>query len=521
MASYYITTPIYYVNDRPHIGHAYTTIAADVLARFHRLRGDQTFFLTGVDEHSLNVLRAARREGIAPQDFCDRMAPIWQRTWADLDITHDDFIRTSEPRHQRSVVQLIGRVRQAGDIYEGVYEGLYCVSCEHFYLERDLVDGRCPFHPSQPLERIEEKNQFFRLSAYGDRLREHLLAHPGFVQPEARRNEVLALIDRGLADFSISRQSVEWGIPFPDAPGQVVYVWFDALANYLTAVGYASDDARFRRQWPADLHLIGQDIVRFHALYWPAMLMSAELPLPRTVFAHGFLKFQGRRFSKSEGVILSPYDLAGRFGPSAAGGASDTGILPHALDALRYVLLRQVPFGEDGEFSDQGVTERYNADLANDLGNLVHRSIHMLQLYCDGRIPAHKGGTDLEASLRDAFAAACQAVPPALERLDYSAALLAIWAAINRANRYIEEAAPWRLKRDGSSERLEAVLYHLLEAIRVTAVLVAPFLPYASRRMREQLGLHDAPTWTETAWGRLAEGSRVEPSEPLFPRLLA
>jgi len=517
MSRFYVTTPIYYINDRPHIGHAYTTLVADVLARYHRLRGDQTLFLTGTDEHSLNVARKAQEEGLDPQAFCDRMAALWRRTWADLGVSHDDFIRTTEPRHIRGVEQLVRRVQEAGDIYAGVFEGPYCISCERFYVERDLIDGRCPLHPSQPIQRLEEKNYFFRLSAYADRLRRHVEAHPEFVQPEERRNEVLAVIDQGLVDFSVSRESVHWGIPFPGDPRQVVYVWFDALANYLTAVGYGTDDAAFQRTWPAEVHLVGKDILRFHAIYWPAMLMSARLPLPKTVFAHGFLYFKGRKFSKSEGVILSPYELAAHFSPGQA--LTDHALPPHTLDAMRYVLLRQVPFGEDGDFTYEGVSERYNADLANDLGNLVHRSVHMLQLYADGRVPAHRGGAGAEAALRDAFARTGAEVGSAMERFDFLAALQATWAAINRANKYIEEAAPWTLKKQGDTERLGAVLYHLLEAIRVTAVLVAPFLPHASRRIREQFEIRAAPTWSETQWGQLAEGTRVSPAEALFPRL--
>jgi len=446
---FYVTTPIYYVNDRPHMGHYYTTMVADVLARYHRMRGDDTFFLTGTDEHSVNVDRKARAEGVGTREFVDRMAGQWRETWQRLGISNDDFIRTTEARHRAGVEELVRRVRESGDIFESTYEGPYCVSCERFYLDKDLVEGRCPLHPSREVEVVSERNYFFRLSAFADRLRGHIEAHPEFVQPEERRNEVLATINGGLEDFSISRQSVAWGIPFPGDPEQVVYVWFDALTNYMAAVGFGTDTARYDHYWPADVHLIGKDIIRFHAIYWPAMLMAAQLPLPKTVFAHGFLYFKGRKLSKSEGVMLSPFDLARALMPAVAG--DDPEPSPAALDAARFVLLRHVPFGRDGDVTYEALVDRYNADLANDFGNLASRTLKMLRQYTNGVVPAPSDElSGIHADLRDLSAGLGDRVDAALSRFDFAEALETAWLVVSRANRYVEEARPWELRKDQS-----------------------------------------------------------------------
>src|SRR5437588_3653004 len=369
--SLYVTTPIYYPNDVPHIGHGYTTVAADFLARYHRMRGDDVLFLTGTDEHGQNIERVAREAGLDPQAFVDAMEPRWRETWERLDISFDDYIRTTEDRHTAAVTKLLTAVHENGrdDIYLGTYEGLYCVSCEAYYVEDDLVDGLCPIH-HRPVERMTEENYFFRLSAYQDRLLELYRAEPERVQPEVRRNEVVSLIKQGLRDFSISRTSFDWGIPIPWDPKHITYVWFDALTNYITAAGYGTDEARFDRYWPA-LHLIGKDIIRFHAVYWPAMLMAAGVEPPRQVFAHGFLPVGGEKMSKTNLTGIHPFQMIDHFG----------------ADAYRYYFMREIQFGQDGSFSWESMVERYNADLANGLGNLASRVLAMLDSYFGSEVP--------------------------------------------------------------------------------------------------------------------------------------
>jgi methionyl-tRNA synthetase len=520
---FYVTTPIYYVNDRPHMGHYYTTMVADVVARYHRMRGDDTFFLTGTDEHSLNVDRKARAEGVPTRQFVDTMAAQWQEAWQSLGISYDDFIRTTEARHRAGVEELVRRVRDAGDIFESTYEGPYCVSCERFYLEKDLVDGRCPLHPSQEIQHLKERNHFFRLSAFADRLRAHIEAHPGFVQPEERRNEVLATINGGLEDLSISRQSIEWGIPYPDDPEQVVYVWFDALTNYMTAAGFGTDQARFEHYWPADVHLIGKDIIRFHAIYWPAMLMSAGLPLPKTVFAHGFLYFKGRKLSKSEGVMLSAFDLAAALTP--AGGEPS----PTALDAARFVLLRHVPFGRDGDVTYEALVDRYNADLANDFGNLASRSLKMLRQYTEGVVPGPgEAPSGIHAELRDITDGLAGRVDAAMLAYDFGGALEEVWKLVSRANRYVEESKPWELRKEPSrAAELATVLYNLAESLRLLTYLLAPFLPFSTDALAAQLKVpspltvgREGSSLEETLrWGGISAGHRTEVGDVLFPRL--
>src|SRR5947208_679444 len=369
--AFYITTPIYYPNDVPHIGHGYTTVAADFLARYHRLRGDDVLFLTGTDEHGQKIQRTAQESGTDPQRFVDRMEPRWREVWERLEISYDDYIRTTEPRHAAAVSALLTAVHENGqdDIYLGTYEGLYCVSCEAYYTEDELVDGLCPIH-HRPVERMTEENYFFRLSAYGDRLLELYEREPSRVEPEARRNEVISLIKAGLRDFSVSRTSFDWGIPIPWDPKHITYVWFDALTNYITAAGYGTDEERFARYWPA-LHLIGKDIIRFHAVYWPAMLMAGGVDPPRKVFAHGFITVGGKKMSKTNATGIHPFELVDHFGS----------------DAYRYYFMREIQFGQDGSFSWESMVERYNADLANGLGNLASRVLAMLESYFDGEIP--------------------------------------------------------------------------------------------------------------------------------------
>jgi methionyl-tRNA synthetase len=506
--TFYVTTPIYYPNDVPHIGHAYTTVATDVVARYHRLRGEDVFFLTGTDEHGKKVPQAARDRGMEPQAFVDQMEPRWREVWERLEIAYDDYIRTTEPRHEAAVTRLLQAVYENGrdDIYLGTYEGLYCVSCEAYYTEDELIDGMCPIHGT-PVEAMSEENYFFRLSAYQDRLLEHYEQRPEAVEPDSRRNEVLSLIKGGLRDFSISRTSFAWGVPVPWDPKHVTYVWFDALTNYITAAGYGADPERFERTWPADIHFIGKDILRFHAIYWPAMLMAGGVEPPRQVWAHGFLLVGGQKMSKTKLTGIHPFELLDHFG----------------VDAYRYYFVREIPFGQDGSFSWESMTDRYNADLANGLGNLASRVLAMIDQYFDGSIP---GAPDPDAAgdLPEVAASAASRCDEAMDRVELSAAVGAVWDLVGRANGYLVERAPWALAKDPARrEELASVLYVSAEVLRILTVLISPVMPRAAARLWEQLGaqgdlgrqrLPDA-----ARWGGLAHGTKVRRGEALFPRL--
>ena len=506
--TFYITTPIYYPNDVPHIGHGYTTVTSDFVARYHRLRGEDVFFLTGTDEHGKKVPQAARDQGMDPQAFVDQMEPRWKEAWALLDISYDDYIRTTEPRHEAAVSKLLTAVYQNGrdDIYLGTYEGLYCVSCEAYYTEDELVDGMCPIHGT-PVEAMSEENYFFRLSAYQDRLLTHYDANPEAVQPDSRRNEVLALIKGGLRDFSISRTSFAWGVPLPWDPKHVCYVWFDALTNYITAAGYGSDDQRFDRTWPADIHFIGKDILRFHAIYWPAMLMAGGVEPPRQVWAHGFLTVGGEKMSKTRATGIPPRQLVDYFG----------------VDAYRYYFLREIQFGQDGSFSWESMSDRYHADLANGLGNLASRVLAMIDQYFDGRVPepgpAEAAG-GLSATVRDAAAR----YDGLVDEVALSPAVGAVWAIVDRANVFLVEEEPWALARDrAKGARLASVLYAAAEVLRILAVLISPAMPRAAARLWTQLGLEGSPDDQRLPqaahWGGLPAGTRTRRGEALFPRL--
>ncbi len=505
---FYVTTPIYYPNDVPHIGHAYTSVATDFVARYHRLRGEEVFFLTGTDEHGLKLQRAAEAEGLEPREFVDRMAPRWREVWERLDISFSDYIRTTEPRHEAAVVKLLQAVYENGrdDIYLGTYKGLYCVSCELYYTEADLVDGKCPIH-GRPVERMSEENYFFRLSAYADRLLEHYERHPEAVEPAVRRNEVLSLIRGGLQDFSISRTSFDWGIPLPWDPRHVCYVWFDALTNYITAAGYGSDPGRFTRMWPADVHFIGKDIIRQHAVYWPAMLMAAGVEPPRKVFAHGFLLVGGEKMSKTRLTGIHPFQLVDHFG----------------VDAYRYYFLREVQFGQDGSFSWESMVERYNADLANGLGNLASRVLAMLGSYFAGEVP-DANDPAMAGGLPDVVKDVAVRYDAAMDELSLTQALAAVWGVVGEANRYLVDRAPWALAGDPEKrDELAAVLYAAGEALRVLAVLVSPAMPAAAAKLWAQLGIPDPLDAQRlpdaAAWGGLAPGTRTAKGESLFPRL--
>ena len=506
---FYITSPIYYPNDVPHIGHAYDAVSVDFVARYHRLRGEPVFHLTGTDEHGLNIQRRATAANVAPKDFVDEMEPRWREVWARLNIAYDDYIRTTEPRHHAAVERLLSDVHNNGrdDIYLGTYEGMYCVSCELYYNEDDLLEGGlCPVH-ERPVERMREENYFFRLSAYGDRLLELYERDPTRVEPETRRNEVLSLIRGGLQDFSISRTNFDWGIPLPWDPKHVCYVWFDALTNYITAAGYASDDERFARVWPADVHMIGKDILRQHAIYWPAMLMAAGIEPARQVWAHGFLTVGGKKMSKTNATGIHPFELLDHFG----------------VDSYRYYFMREIQFGQDGSFSWESMVERHNADLANGLGNLASRVLAMLGSYFDGAVP-EPGATRAEDDLPQVIEDAVRRYDAHMSSLALSQGLAAVWDVVGRANGYLVEREPWKLAGDDARrDELAGVLYAAAETLRILAILIRPIMPEAAERLWAQLGiersLEDQRLPDDAGWGGLPAGTTTSKGEPLFPRL--
>ena len=501
---FYLTTPIYYVNDAPHIGHAYTTLAADALARWRRLWGDDVVFLTGTDEHGLKIQRAAEEHGVTPREWADQTSERFREAWKLLDISYDDFIRTSEPRHYAAVTEFLQRVYDNGYIVLDTYEGLYCVACEAYYTEDELVNGNCPIH-GRPVEHVTEENYFFQLSRFEDALLEHYAANPDAVQPESRRNEVLGFIKQGLRDFSMSRTSISWGIPLPWDERHVTYVWFDALFNYCTAVGYGDDRVRFDRYWPADYHLMAKDILRFHAVYWPAMLMAAGEAPPKHVFAHGYLLVGGEKMSKTRLNQIAPADLVADFG----------------VDGYRYHFLADQRFGPDGDFSYEAMVARYNADLANNFGNLANRVLNMAVNYCDGVVPDARANGPLAQAAADSF----DKMTAAMTQLQYDTAFGAVWDLIRAANSYIEESEPWKLNKAGDAAAVAAVLGDCLEALRIVALLASPVIPRACAELWRRLGLPGTPEDQRlpdaAAWGQLPAGSSLEKGDPLFPRLEA
>jgi methionyl-tRNA synthetase len=508
MSESFITTPIYYINAQPHIGHAYTTMLADAIARSRRLMGEDVFFLTGTDEHGQKVERAAQKAGIPTPAFADQVSAAFRQMCRDLKTSNDDFIRTTEPRHFAAAQEIWRRVQRAGDIYKGEYEGWYCTVDEIFVPEAQLVDGRCPTCGSK-VERLKEESYYFRLSKYQQRLLDWYRDHPDFVQPEFRLNEVRTFVESGLQDLSISRTSFTWGIPVPDDPRHVMYVWFDALTNYLTALGFGSGDRaaedRIARFWPTVTHFIGKEIVRQHALYWPAFLMSAGLTPPRRIIAHGFWLMGGAKMSKSLGNVARYQDYVDVFG----------------LDALRYFVMREMPLGQDASFSDEAVLNRFNADLANDLGNLVSRTITMIHRYRGGVIPqSHLPNQQpLDKELVTVADATINSVKTAFERCLVSSALQDIWALMSRVNKYIVEREPWALAKDPSKAgALDRTLYHAADTLRVIASLVEPVMPETASRIRRMLGVQEE-SWTSLAVGTLAAGTQLGPVEPLFPRI--
>lgn len=508
--TFYLTTPIYYVNDVPHLGHAYTTVAADFIARWHRMSGEEVYFLTGTDEHGQKILRTAEKHGLSPKEWADQIVPRWLEVWEALEISNDDFIRTTDAeRHEGPVRLLWRRLYDKGEVYKGVYEGLYCVGCEAFKTEDELVDGKCPLHHVVP-EVIREDNYFFPLGKYADRLIE-LYESGRFVMPEARRNEVLGKVRQGLDDLSMSRATFDWGIKVPWDESQVIYVWLDALQNYLNAAGFGHDDQKLKRLWPADVHLVGKDILWFHAVIWPALLMAADLELPKRVFAHGFLQVGGEKMSKSTATGISPHDLLGTFG----------------ADGYRYYFMREISFGQDGTFSWEGMIERYNADLANDLGNLVSRVLNMIKRYSDGRVPPGPETselTDREKELMEVYSSTFDATASAMEQLQLTEATKAMWIFVRKANAYIEAVTPWALAKDEAKRRrLEVVLNQLADSLRLISMLVFPIIPRAASELWRRLGLagevSDGSYPESGRWGLIPAGSQTTVGDPLFPRL--
>ena len=524
---YYITTAIDYPNAVPHIGHAYEKIAADTIARYHRLRGDDTFFCMGVDENSQHVPRAADANGAGVIEWVDRMAAAFQATWAALDVRPDRFIRTAvDADHARASQELFRRAQAGGDIYKGTYTGYYCHNCNTFYEPGDLVDGKalsdgkaCPNHPTITPEYLSEENYFFALSRYTGRLQAILDANPDFIMPRVWGAEIRALLQRGLRDFSVSRpvksarvvDGKPWGIPVPGDPDHVLYVWFDALTNYATAAGLPDDPDGFAHRWPASAHVVGKDITRFHCVYWPAMLMAAGEAAPRQVAVHGFMTLQGQRISKTTGNIIDPVALVEEWG----------------ADAVRYYLLRDIAFDRDGDFVPANLAQRYVSDLANDLGNLLNRTVSMIGRYRQGVVPVLATPSDTTGAdacgtpVRAVAAAAVAGTTAGLEAWDFDGALHAAWTLVRRANQYVDETQPWRLARDpGAADRLSVVLGTVAEALRHLSILLAPVMPTACGRMRDQLGLPPAASgdWTALAWGGFPEGTHVQSAVPLFPR---
>jgi len=509
LKTFYLTTPIYYPSGNLHIGHAYTTVAGDAMARYKRMRGYDVMFLTGTDEHGQKIQRKAEEKGITPQQYVDEIVSGIQELWGKLDISYDDFIRTTQDRHKEVVEKLFARLVEQGDIYLDQYEGWYCTPCESFYTDRQLEGGNCP-DCNRPVEKVKEESYFFKMSKYADRLLQFYEENPEFIQPESRKNEMINnFIKPGLEDLAVSRTTFDWGIKVPGDPKHVIYVWIDALSNYITALGYGTeDDSKYLNYWPADVHLVGKEIVRFHTIYWPIMLMALDLPLPKKVFAHGWLLMKDGKMSKSKGNVVDPVTLIDRYG----------------LDALRYYLLREVPFGADGVFTPEGFVERVNFDLANDLGNLLNRTVAMINRYFDGVIPTYTGSEgEFDQQLLEMSRQTVKKYEEAMEKMEFSVALTAVWQLISRTNKYIDETQPWVLAKDEANKHaLGNVMAHLAESLRQTAVLLQPFLTQTPKKIFTQLNvLEEGLTSWESLenFGSIQEGTKVQKGEPIFPRL--
>lgn len=505
---FYITTPIYYPSANLHIGHAYCTVMADTMTRYKRMQGYETYFLTGSDEHGQKIERVAKAQGVTPIEYTDKIVATFQALWKRLLISNDDFIRTTQPRHMEVVQKIFQTIYDKGDIYKSEYEGHYCTPCETFFTERQLVDGNCP-DCGRPTELIKEESYFFKMSKYQDRLLQYIEDHPDFIQPVARRNEMISFIKQGLEDLCISRTTFDWGIPVPINDKHVIYVWFDALTNYISALGYGTDhDELYQKFWPADIHLVGKDIARFHAIIWPCILMAADLPLPKQVFGHGWVLLNSGKMSKSKGNVVDPNVLLDKYG----------------VDAIRYFLLREISTGADGYYSEEALVKRINTDLANDFGNLVSRTVAMIDKYFDGLVPqsAAEPASPFDAELKELACSVGDEAAACLEKMDFPNALAAIWKLISRANKYIDETAPWILAKDESKKAtLGTVLYNLMESIRISTILLAPFMPLVPGKVAEQTGQTlEGCTWADgCTWGKTVTGVKVCKKDAIFPRI--
>lgn len=504
--AFYITTPIYYVNDVPHIGHAYTTIAADAMARYKRMRGYDVMFVTGTDEHGQKIQQAASARGLSAQELVDSVVVNFRELWERLSISNTDFIRTTEWRHARVVQWIFSRLLEKGDIYAGSYEGWYCVPCETYFTENQAAEGmKCP-DCGRPLEKMTEESYFFRMSRYQQPLLDHYEKHPDAILPKTRYNEVLSFIKSGLRDQSISRTSISWGVPVPGNDRHVVYVWFDALINYLTACGFPEDEMKMKTYWPVVNHTIAKDIIRFHCVVWPAMLLALGLEPPERVFSHGWWTVEGDKMSKSKGNVVDPFEMADLYG----------------VDAFRYFLLREIPFGSDGDFSEAGLVQRINSDLANDLGNLLNRTLQMINNFSGGLVPEPGELQDHDRNLRGLALATLEEYEKAMDVYAFDEALKSAWTLVRRGNKYIDETMPWKLGKEKNMERLGTVLYTLEEVLRLSALLVAPVMPETAGRIWSQLGVEGDPVkglLDDFAWGGRNPGRPVGEKEVLFPRI--